>query len=73
MLPEWVINVAARQKAARITGRAIAEKAGISRTYLSLVLSGKRNSESARLKILAALEELEKEKTDESVNPDPEN
>ena len=76
MLPAWIIEVAARQKAARITGRDIAMKAGISRTYLSLILSGKRNSEPARHKILAALDELEKEKTDEPVTPDsldPEN
>lgn len=61
MLPDWIADVARRQKRSRITGKALADRCGYSPTYLSMVLSGAKESPQAREKILNALSDLERE------------
>ena len=59
--PDWVADVARRQKRSRITGKTLAEKCGYSETYLSLVLSGTKDRPQAKEKILNALADIERE------------
>lgn len=59
--PDWVADVARRQKRSRITGKALAERCGYSETYLSLVLSGTKDRPQAKEKILNALADMERE------------
>jgi len=61
LLPDWIADVARRQKRSRITGKVLADRCGYSPTYLSMVLSGAKESPQARERILNALTDLELE------------
>ena len=62
MVPEWILDVVRRQKASRITGKALAARCGYTSAYLSMILSGSRVSPQAQERILNALADMEKEK-----------
>lgn len=59
---DWTAEVAGRMHLARITGKQLAEECGITNTYLSTVLHGKKGSEKTKKHILAALARLEQKK-----------
>lgn len=60
---DWTAEVVGRMHLASITGRQLAEECGISNTYLSVVLHGKKGSEKTKKLILAALSRLEQKKS----------
>ena len=54
-MPEWTVEVVAQMHRYGITGSDLAEASGFTRSYVSLVLNGKKKSDRARVKILNAL------------------
>ena len=56
---DWTAEVKARMHTARITARRLADECGYSEAYLSLVLSGKKESKCSKTIILSALDRLE--------------
>lgn len=58
MPQEWTADVVARMHLAGITRRQLAEAAGYTPEYVSMVLNGRRDTKNARATILAALERL---------------
>ena len=56
---DWTAEVKARMHTARITSRRLAEECGYSEAYLSLVLSGKKESKCSKTIIHSALDRLE--------------
>lgn len=55
----WTAEAVARMHMARITAGQLAEEAGYTPQYLSMVMRGRRQSEKAKHAILAALARLE--------------
>lgn len=58
MPQEWTADVVARMHLARITTKQLAEEAKYTPEYVSMVLNGHREAESAKATILAALDRL---------------
>lgn len=56
---DWTCDVVARMHRIRLTNAKLAEATGYSYQYISMILRGHRDTESAREKILAALAEAE--------------
>lgn len=63
MPQEWTADVVARMHLARITTKQLAEEAKYTPEYVSMVLNGHREAESAKATILAALDRLTMEDT----------
>lgn len=59
MLEDWTAEVVGRMHKAGVTGKQLAEKAGITNAYLSTVLNGHKGNEDTQRRIFAALQELE--------------
>lgn len=59
MPQEWTAAVVARMHMSKISNKRLAEKSGYTPEYISMVLNGHRDTESAKTAILAALDELE--------------
>lgn len=55
---EWTAEVVARLHLAKITKKQLAEEAGYTPEYISMVLNGHRDTENAKATILAALNRL---------------
>lgn len=58
MPQEWTASVVARLHLAKITTKQLAKEAGYTPEYVSMVLNGHRDTESAKASILAALDRL---------------
>lgn len=58
MPQEWTAEVMARRHLAKITIKQLAEEAGYTPEYVSMVLNGHRDTEAAKAAILAALDRL---------------
>lgn len=67
MPQEWTANVVARMHLAKVTTKRLAEESGYTPEYVSMVLNGHRDTESAKTAILAALDKLEAERMPMSV------
>mgnify|MGYP000226231782 FL=1 len=67
MPQEWTANVVARMHLAKVTTKRLAEESGYTPEYVSMVLNGHRDTESAKATILAALDKLEAERVPASV------
>lgn len=65
---EWTAEVVARLHLAKITKKQLAEEAGYTPEYISMVLNGHRDTENAKATILAALDRLTGEGTSNSNN-----
>ena len=63
MIGEWTAEVVGRMHLAGITGKQLAEECGITNSYLSTVLHGKKGDATTKQRILAALERLEGQRT----------
>ena len=63
MPQEWTAQVVAQMHLAKLTTKKLAEESGYTPEYVSMVLNGHRDSESARVTILAALERLVKQES----------
>lgn len=57
---DWTSDVVARMHAAGVTGLELAKEAGITNSYLSAVLHGKKGWQPTKDRILDALTRLEK-------------
>lgn len=66
MIGEWTAEVVGRMHLAGITGKQLAEECGITNSYLSTVLHGKKGDATTQQRILAALERLEGQRTAET-------
>lgn len=64
MLFDWTADVVGRMHAAEVTGLELAKEAGVSNSYLSAVLHGKKGDNRTRQRIIAALERLEQRRTE---------
>ena len=60
MLDCWIADVVGRMRISGITNRMLARESGISYTYLSGVLHGKRGGLNTQKRIMEALDRLEK-------------
>ena len=58
MPKEWTADVVARMHMAKITIKRLAAECGYTPEYVSMVLNGHRDTESAKATILAALDRL---------------
>lgn len=58
MPQEWTAEVVARMHLAKITTKQLAEAAGYTPEYVSMVLNGHRDTESARTTIQATLDRM---------------
>lgn len=58
MPQEWTAEVVAQMHLAKITKKRLAEESGYTPEYVSMVLNGHRDTESAKATILAALDRL---------------
>lgn len=58
MPQKWTAGVVARMHLAKITTKQLAEEAGYTPEYVSMVLNGHRDTEAAKTTILAALGRL---------------
>ena len=58
----WDAETVGRMHMAEITGKQLADAAGVTNTYLSAVLHGKKGNVSTQMRIKAALERLEQRK-----------
>lgn len=58
MPQEWTADVVGRMHLAKITTKQLAEAAGYTPEYVSMVLNGHRDTKSAQTAILAALDHL---------------
>ena len=67
MLEEWTAEVTGRMHRARITGQQLAAECGYSAAYLSTVLNGKKGNEDTKQRIFQALERLETNAVDRSL------
>lgn len=63
---DWTAEVVWRMHSAGISGLQLAAECGVSNTYLSTVLHGKKGTEKTRQRIFNGLESLEKKKLSES-------
>ncbi len=59
---DWTAEVVGRMHGAGISGLQLAEECGVSNSYLSTVLHGKKGTEKTQKRILDALDRLEKKK-----------
>lgn len=57
---DWTAEVVGRMHTASITGLELAAEAGITNSYLSAVLHGKKGNEHTQQRIFSALERLER-------------
>lgn len=64
---DWTAEVAGRMHMAGVTGRELAKEAGITNSYLSVVLHKKKGNEQTRQRIICALERLEQRQADARV------
>lgn len=64
---DWTAEVAGRMHMAGVTGLALAKEAGITNSYLSVVLHKKKGNEQTRQRIICALERLEQRQADARV------
>lgn len=64
---DWSSEVVARMHAVGVTGKSLAQEAGITHQYLSMVLHGKKGSEKTHQRICAALSRIENSKRGKSV------
>lgn len=55
---EWTAEVVAKMHLNKITARQLAEKTGYTPEYISMILNGHRDTQSAKTTILAALDQL---------------
>lgn len=62
MPQKWTANVVARMHLAKVTTKRLAEESGYTPEYVSMVLNGHRDTESAKAAILVALDRLEMKK-----------
>lgn len=60
MLDSWIADVVGRMRIAGISNRQLAKEWGVSYTYVSSVLHGKKGNAKTRDNVMAALERLEK-------------
>lgn len=58
MPQKWTSDVVAQMHMAKITIKRLAAECGYTPEYVSMVLNGHRNTESAKTAILAALDRL---------------
>lgn len=56
---DWTAEVVGRMHMSAITGKQLAEEAGMTNSYLSTVLHGKKGNAATRQRITNALERLE--------------
>lgn len=54
-MPEWTCEVIAQMHRYEITSNELAEACGYTKSYLSLVLNGKRSSSRAKVRVSNAL------------------
>lgn len=66
MPQEWTAGVVARMHLAKLTTKQLANEAGYTPEYVSMVLNGHRDTETAKATILAALERLTGEAGEEA-------
>lgn len=59
---DWTADVVGRMHAAGITGLELSKEAGITNSYLSTVLHGKKGDEQTEQRIIGALERLERQR-----------
>ncbi len=67
-LEDWTADVVGRMHKIRLTGKRLAERAGITNAYLSSVLNSHKGTEETKQRVIAALESFEAEA--ESANAD---
>lgn len=65
---DWAAEVVGRMHMAAITGKQLADEAGVTNSYLSAVLHGKKGSASTRRRVIDALERLEQRAGKPAVN-----
>lgn len=63
---DWTAEVAGRMHMAGITGKQLADEAGITNSYLSAVLHSKKGNDMTRQRIMSALERLEQRQANRS-------
>lgn len=65
MLDAWIGEVVGRMAMSGITNKRLAAECGITESYLSTVLHGKKGGSSTQKTIMDALARLEQEKNDD--------
>lgn len=58
MPQEWTAELVARMHLAKVTKKQLAEEAGYTPEYVSMVLNGHRDTENAKITLLAAADRL---------------
>ena len=58
----WTANLVGKMHLFDITGAELAEKLGVTRAYVSMILSGKRTTRKAQIQFERAVDELVREK-----------
>ena len=62
MPAQWTGDMVGKMHNNRITMTQVAEKLGVTKAYVCMVLNGHRNPKGAEQRVMAALDELIKEK-----------
>ena len=70
MLPQWVGNFVGRMHCYRVTNTQLAQKMGVSREYLSMILNGHREPPGIEQRMSEALSSLIEERTNASQQTD---
>lgn len=65
MTLDWTAEVVGRMHMAAITGKQLADEAGLTNSYLSAVLHNKKGNEQTRRRINDALERIEQRQASE--------
>mgnify|MGYP000093861925 CR=1 FL=1 len=63
---DWTAELVGRMHMAGITGKRLADEAGITNSYLSAVLHSKKGNGMTRQRIMSALERLEQRQANRS-------
>ena len=58
MIPSWVGQATAKIKVLGLTNKMVSDKMGVSYTYFSAIMNGKRTPKNAKERVLNAIEEL---------------
>lgn len=58
MLNKWTGNVVGKMHTYNITQQELAERVGVSRQYLNMILNGKKNPKDAQERFKTALDQL---------------